>query len=88
MHSGLDAAKAILCGAHVVQMASVLLERGAAHVGQIERELRAWLDEKGYETSASARGILDLRGAPDRHAWERLNYVKMLDGWQERGFRR
>lgn len=88
VHSGLDAAKAILCGAHVVQMASVLLERGAAHVGQIERELRAWLDEKGYETSASARGILDLRGAPDRRAWERLNYVKMLDGWQERGFRR
>jgi dihydroorotate dehydrogenase (fumarate) len=88
VHSGLDAAKAILCGAHVVQLASVLLERGPGYLAEIERGLRAWLDEKGYETSASARGILDLRGAPDRHAWERLNYVKMLDGWQERGFRR
>lgn len=88
VHSGLDAAKAILCGAHVVQMASLLLEKGPDQLRVVERELRAWLDEKGYQTSASARGILDLRGAPDRHAWERLNYVKMLDGWQERGFRR
>jgi dihydroorotate dehydrogenase (fumarate) len=84
VHSGQDAAKAILCGAHVVQLASALLERGPAHVGVLRDELMRWLDEKNYRSSAEARGILDLRSSPDPHAWERLNYARMLDGWQAR----
>jgi dihydroorotate dehydrogenase (fumarate) len=88
VHSGLDAAKAILCGAHVVQLASVLLERGPKHVAVLSAELDAWLDAKGYLSSAEARGVLDLRSAPDAHAWERLNYTRMLEGWRPREGRR
>jgi dihydroorotate dehydrogenase (fumarate) len=84
VHSGFDAAKAILCGAHVVQLASVLLERGPRYVGALRDELVEWLDAKGYESSAEARGVLDLRSAPDPHAWERLNYTRMLDSWRAR----
>jgi dihydroorotate dehydrogenase (fumarate) len=88
VHRGLDAAKAILSGAHVVQLASVLLERGPAYLGALRAELVAWLDEKGYRSSAEARGVLDLRRAPDPHAWERLNYARMLDGWRPPNARR
>ena len=88
VHGGLDAAKAILCGAHVVQLASVLLERGPKHVAVLSAELDAWLDAKGYLSSAEARGVLDLRSAPDAHAWERLNYTRMLEGWRPREGRR
>ena len=89
VHSGLDAAKAILSGAHVVQLASVLLERGPQHLAVLRDELAAWLNAKGYKSSAEARGVLDLRSAPDPHAWERLNYTRMLDGWRPRdSFRR
>lgn len=89
VHTGLDAAKAILSGAHVVQLASVLLERGPRHVGVLQGELASWLGEKGYTSSAEARGVLDLRSAPDPHAWERLNYARMLDAWRPRdGWRR
>jgi dihydroorotate dehydrogenase (fumarate) len=84
VHTGLDAAKAILSGAHVVQLASVLLERGPHQVAVLRDELVQWLDEKGYRSSAEARGVLDLRSAPDPHAWERLNYARMLDGWRPR----
>jgi dihydroorotate dehydrogenase (fumarate) len=84
VHSGLDAAKAVLCGAHVVQLASALLERGPAHVGVIREELDGWLDRKGYRSSAEARGVLDMRSAPDPKAWERLNYARMLDGFRAR----
>jgi len=82
VHSGHDAAKAILCGAHVVQLASVLLQRGPGHVKVLVDELTSWLDEKGYRSSADARGVLDLRSAPDPHAWERLNYARILAGWR------
>jgi len=84
VHSGRDAAKAILCGAHVVQLASALLEHGPAHVGAIRTELDRWLDEKRYTACAEARGVLALGSTPDPHAWERLNYVRVLDGWQPR----
>jgi dihydroorotate dehydrogenase (fumarate) len=84
VHSGLDAAKALLSGAHVIQLASVLLERGPQHVGVIRDELAAWLDGKRYRSSAEARGVLNRRSAPDPHAWERLNYTRMLEGFRVR----
>jgi len=84
VHSGQDAAKAILCGAHVVQLASVLLERGPDHIGVLRDELARWLDERRYVSSAEARGVLSLASAPDPHAWERLHYMTLLDGWRPR----
>jgi dihydroorotate dehydrogenase (fumarate) len=84
VHAGLDVAKAILSGAHVVQLASVLLERGPGHVEALRDELDGWLEAKGYKSSAEARGVLNLGSAPDPHAWERLNYTRMLDGWRAR----
>jgi dihydroorotate dehydrogenase (fumarate) len=82
VHSGLDAAKAVLCGAHVVQLASVLIERGPEHLGLIREELARWLDDKGYRSSAEARAVLNLRSAPDPRAWERFNYMRLLQGFR------
>jgi dihydroorotate dehydrogenase (fumarate) len=81
VHSGRDAAKAILSGAHVVQLASVLLQHGPSRVTVLQDELGAWLDHKGYASSAEARGVLDASSAPDPHAWERMNYTRLLEGW-------
>jgi dihydroorotate dehydrogenase (fumarate) len=83
-HSGHDAAKALLCGADVIQLTSVLLEKGPAHVGTIIGELRSWLAETGYVSSDEARGVLAMGTAPDAHVWERLNYIRLLDGWRTR----
>lgn len=82
VHTGRDAAKAILSGAHVVQLASVLLEHGPAHVATIRDELTSWLDGKGYRSSAEARGVMNRASAPDPSAWERLGYARMLEGWR------
>ncbi len=87
-HSGFDVAKAIVCGADVVQLASVLLERGPAQVGVIRAELAQWLDDKKYVSSTEACGVLALGSTPDRHAWERVQYMRLLDGWQPRNYGR
>ena len=82
VHTGHDAAKALLCGADVIQLTSVLLERGPAYVRTIIDDLRAWLAQTGYVSSDEARGVLAMGTAPDAHVWERLNYIRLLDGWR------
>lgn len=84
VHSGHDAAKALLCGADVIQLTSVLLERGPEYVRTVLDELRSWLAETGYVSSDEARGVLAMGTAPDAHVWERLNYIRLLDGWRAR----
>lgn len=82
VHSGDDAAKAILCGAHTVQLASALLAHGPDQLKKILNELRTRLEGIGYRTLAEACGVLSLKKAPDPHAWERLNYARLLKSWQ------
>lgn len=84
-HTGHDAAKALLCGADVVQVTSAVLEHGPAHVRTMLDELRAWLGQTGYVSSDEARGVLAMGSAPDAHVWERLNYIRLLDGWRTKG---
>ncbi|MFO0725897.1 MAG: dihydroorotate dehydrogenase-like protein [Myxococcota bacterium] len=82
VHRGRDAAKAILSGAHVVQLASVLLARGPGVIRGLVDELSAWLVEKGYPSVSESRAVLSHAGTPDPQRWERLNYFKVLDGWR------
>lgn len=78
VHTGEDMARAVLCGAHVVQVASVLLERGPGHVATLLASYDAWLGAKGYVCSADARAVLSLDRVPDPSVWTRLNYIRTL----------
>lgn len=78
MHSGLDAARALLGGAAVVQTASALIENGIPYLSTMIRELEAWMEEKGYETPDDFRGSLSQREVDDPYAFERAQYVKLL----------
>lgn len=82
VHSGDDAAKAILSGATVVQLVSALLGEGPPALGRITGELNQRLSTMGYSNLAEARGALSLDNAPNARAWERLNYARLLHGWQ------
>jgi dihydroorotate dehydrogenase (fumarate) len=84
VHSGDDAAKALLSGAHCVQIVSALLEQGPHRLQGIHQELDRRLSSLGYTSLAQARGILSLKRAPDPHAWERLNYARLLKSWAPR----
>jgi len=83
VHSGYDAAKAILCGASAVQIVSALLpDDGAAALARIHQELAGWLDAKGYRSIGEACGVTSLGSVADPSAWERLNYARILHSWQ------
>ncbi len=82
VQSGDDAAKAILCGAHTVQVVSAILEHGPDRLRTILTDLQARLELIGYRSLTEARGVLSLERAPDAHAWERLNYARLLQSWE------
>jgi dihydroorotate dehydrogenase (fumarate) len=87
VHTGEDAAKAIVAGAHVVQLASALLLHGPAYVGTLRAGLSDTLDAHGWPSVAVARGVMSMAKSPDPHSWQRLNYMKVLDGWKPRSWR-
>lgn len=80
VHTGTDAAKAIVAGARVVQVASALYKRKIAGIGSIVAELDAWLDANGYRSVADACGR--FASSPDYRPeeLERLQYIRALSG--------
>ncbi|MFN2329531.1 MAG: dihydroorotate dehydrogenase-like protein [Chromatocurvus sp.] len=85
VHSGDDAAKAILSGATVVQVVSALLAEGPVALARIKDEMNQRLSKMGYSTLAEAQGALSLDNAPNAQTWARLNYARLLQGWQSWG---
>jgi len=81
VHDGLDAIKAVMAGAHAVQMVSALLVRGPEYLATVRAEMARWLEEHEYDSLAQARGSMNLTGCPDPAAYERANYMTLLQGW-------
>jgi dihydroorotate dehydrogenase (fumarate) len=81
VHSGQDALKAVMAGAHAVQMVSALLKNGPGHLATVRDEMTRWLEEHEYESLEQARGSMNLLKCPDPKAFERGNYMEILQGW-------
>jgi dihydroorotate dehydrogenase (fumarate) len=79
-HTALDALKAVMCGAHGVQMVSALLRNGPGHLTTVLKELERWLEEREYESLREARGSMSLQHSPDPGAFERGNYIRIIQG--------
>ncbi len=76
-----DVVKAMLSGAHAVQLVSALLVRGPRHLQNLRQELEGWLETHEYEQLADLRGTMSLSRCPDPHAYERANYMHLLQGY-------
>jgi dihydroorotate dehydrogenase (fumarate) len=82
VHTGLDAVKAVMCGAHAVQMVSSLITRGPGHLRIVLDELKAWMETHEYASLAQMQGSMSLLKCPDPKAYERANYVHILQHWR------
>ncbi len=74
--------KYLLVGADVVMATSSLLRHGVGHMHVLHEGLRAWL-------TARHIGLGDIRGRmrrehlDDPSAFERANYIRILQGWRD-----
>jgi dihydroorotate dehydrogenase (fumarate) len=82
VHTVSDAIKAVMCGAHAVQMVSALLLRGVQHLAAVRDGMALWLEEHEYESLAQMQGSMSLIRCPDPSAYERANYLEILRSWK------
>jgi dihydroorotate dehydrogenase (fumarate) len=83
VHTTEDALKAIMCGAHVVQIVSAILKHGPAYLTQIKDGVERWLEEREYASLRQLHGSMNLSRCPDPTAFERANYMRTLQSWRD-----
>jgi dihydroorotate dehydrogenase (fumarate) len=84
VHTCDEVAKYLLAGADAVMTTSALLARGSGHMRTMTDGLAAWLDAKGFESVAQIKGSMSQRHVADPSAFERANYMKILQSWDRR----
>jgi len=80
-HSAIDVIKSVMCGADAVQMVSALLRLGPQHLKSVLAEMKLWLEEHEYQSLEQLKGSMSLLRCPDPKAYERANYIRVLQSW-------
>jgi dihydroorotate dehydrogenase (fumarate) len=76
-----DGIKAILAGAHVVQMVSALLRHGPGLLMTMVEKLVAWMEWNKLSSIDAVRGRVSLKTVVDPADFERANYIRALHRW-------
>jgi dihydroorotate dehydrogenase (fumarate) len=82
IHTAEDAVKAIMAGADIANVTSVLLERGPAALSELVSGVAEWMEAHEYESVAQMKGALSQRNVAEPAAFERANYMKVLGSWK------
>ena len=73
--------KALMAGADVGMVASVLYKKGFDQINRILLGLSQWMTEKEYDSVAQLKGSMSQVNCPHPEAFERGNYMKALTSY-------
>ena len=65
----------------VVQMVSALLRYGPQYIRTLTDNVRRWMEEHEYESVAQLTGSMSLARCPEPSAYERANYMTLLQSF-------
>ena len=82
VHTHVDVLKGLMAGARVTMMTSELLRHGVQRIGEIVRDMRNWMEAHEYESVAQMQGSMSQKSVANPAAFERANYMKVLDAWR------
>ncbi|HEY6553865.1 MAG TPA: dihydroorotate dehydrogenase-like protein [Vicinamibacteria bacterium] len=80
VHNARDAIKAVMAGAHAVQVVSALIRNGPEYLKVLSQGMVDWMREFEWESLEAMRGNMSLGRCPDPAVYERANYMIMLQG--------
>ena len=81
VHTAEDVLKLLFAGADATMLASALLERGPALIGELEAAVASWLEERNYESVEQMKGSVSQAAVADPEAYERAQYLRTLRSW-------
>lgn len=73
-----DVITMLMVGAKVAMLASVLMVKGIDHLRIIEQDLRRWLEQNDYTSTAELQGMMRQFHSKDTRAFERAEYVRTI----------
>jgi dihydroorotate dehydrogenase (fumarate) len=86
VHTAQDVLKAMMAGAKVTMLASALLKGNPdGHVRGLMADLQAWMTDHEYESITQMQGSMAQRSIAEPAAFERSNYMKVLNSYKDVG---
>jgi dihydroorotate dehydrogenase (fumarate) len=85
VHGPEEVVKYLLAGADVVMTTSSLLHHGPGHLRTLVGGTRDWLDSHGYTSVRQLRGAMSQLKVSDPTAFERANYIRVLESYVSPG---
>ena len=82
IHSSEEIVKAVMVGADVANVCSVLLKQGIDHLGHLLDGVTAWMEEHEYDSIEQMKGSMSHKSVPEPAAFERANYMKVLHSYK------
>jgi dihydroorotate dehydrogenase (fumarate) len=82
VHDHEDVLKLLMVGADVTMMTSALLLNGIDQIGKVRRDMVRWMEEHDYSSVAQMKGSMSQRSYSDPSAFERANYIKVLESYK------
>ncbi|MDH3217226.1 MAG: dihydroorotate dehydrogenase-like protein [Candidatus Krumholzibacteria bacterium] len=82
VHTREDVLKGLMAGAKVTMMTSEILKKGIGRVSQILKEMTEWMETHEYESVAQMQGSMSQMHVAEPTAFERANYMKVLQSWR------
>jgi dihydroorotate dehydrogenase (fumarate) len=78
--SSAEVIKYLLAGTDAVMTTSALLRHGVGHMKVLLDGLKQWMDARGFDDIRDIRGLMSQRRIKDPTAFERANYMQILQG--------
>lgn len=82
VQSAIEVIKYILAGADVAMTASALYKNGISYLKVMNKELEHWMYVNGFDDIENFKGIMSQRHVSNPTAYERANYIKILESQQ------
>ncbi len=74
--------KYLMAGADAVMTTSALLKNGIEYLSKLVDGLKHWMEERDYDAVEQLKGSMSQRHVADPSAFERANYIKVLESYK------
>lgn len=82
VHSAREVVKYVMAGADAVMTTSALLANGIPYLGKLVDGLAEWMSAHGYASVAQMRGAMSQARVADPTAFQRANYIRILESYE------